>query len=432
MITPPEHLLPLPLPGLVIHGFDTRVSSGFLLVESPDGRRWHVSPHLADLLDALRSASSLGEAAATLSARWNRVVTAAALERQIDRTLYPMGLVIYPSRPAARSAREFGGGLAFLTLRARIAPARLVSALAAPVTPLFRPPVFWLAAIVLIAVYPWLLLSKQLLQGGEFWDGFLITPGVVALLVASQLVHEIGHAAAARALGARHGALGFGLYLIYPVFYMELDDVWRLPHRARALVDVAGIFLQLLFGGGVLCLGLAWAPFRHTAFSLATLLVTLTVYNLNPALRTDGYWLVSDLLGVPNLRRRAAAALKSIVRGRRVRLPGVSAGVATALAAYSVLSTSFLAYALWRFSRRFVMGLDAYGDFAQRELRVIARLIAAHEPLSVLSAVMHLLGPTALMAGGAMMLAMGAVQAWRAIVARIPLAPARTPDGVRR
>jgi putative peptide zinc metalloprotease protein len=115
------------------------------------------------------------------------------------------------------------------------------------------------------------------------------------------LFHELGHSSACTRYGARHDDIGIGIYFIYPVFYANVTDCWRLPRHQRAIVDAAGLYFQLLLSGAC---GLFWIVnpqpvlFVVVYSSLATALV-----NLNPFLRFDGYWLLTDITGLPSLHR---------------------------------------------------------------------------------------------------------------------------------
>ena len=57
-----------------------------------------------------------------------------------------------------------------------------------------------------------------------------------------------GHASASARYGVPARDIGFGLYLIYPVFYNDVTSAWRLPRRQRVVIDLAGTFFQFLVG----------------------------------------------------------------------------------------------------------------------------------------------------------------------------------------
>lgn len=126
---------------------------------------------------------------------------------------------------------------------------------------------------------------------------------LLAFMHVSSLFHELGHASACKYFGIQHGAVGFGLYLNFPVLYTDVTEVWRLKRRQRCVVNIAGVYFQCYF---LLVLLIAFL-FTHNDM-LRYLILTLNLgflMTLNPFFKFDGYWIASDLLGVPNLRKRS-------------------------------------------------------------------------------------------------------------------------------
>lgn len=126
---------------------------------------------------------------------------------------------------------------------------------------------------------------------------------VYALVLFSVLVHEFGHASACGRFGTAYGDIGIALYLIFPVFYTDVTHIWRLSRWRRAVVDLGGVYFQLMVAGAYAGLYLLTG---NALWLLAVVQIDLMVLlTLNPIVKFDGYWLVSDLLGIPNLGRRA-------------------------------------------------------------------------------------------------------------------------------
>ncbi len=153
------------------------------------------------------------------------------------------------------------------------------------------------------------------------WDQFVATAvetftldglGAVALaLVGAKVLHEMGHAVAAKALGCRVRSMGVALLVLWPVGYTDTTDAWRLTsRRQRLLIGAGGMLVELALA----CMAtLAWAllpdgPLRGGAFVLASVTwISSLAVNLNPFMRFDGYYLLSDLLEVDNLQGRSFA-----------------------------------------------------------------------------------------------------------------------------
>jgi putative peptide zinc metalloprotease protein len=101
-----------------------------------------------------------------------------------------------------------------------------------------------------------------------------------------------------------------GLYLVFPVFYANVSPAWRLERKARVVVDLAGMYFQLLMTIPVSLLFLLTG--EQLWLLLFVQLDAMILFSLNPFLRFDGYWLCSDFLGVPNLRSRSQLLAKTL------------------------------------------------------------------------------------------------------------------------
>ncbi|WP_237133370.1 HlyD family efflux transporter periplasmic adaptor subunit [Pseudohongiella sp. O18] len=153
------------------------------------------------------------------------------------------------------------------------------------------------------------------------WDGFLSQfpyffslQGLITMflvLTAAKILHELGHAYACKRFGCRVPSIGVAFLVMWPVLYTDASDAWRLTSRyQRMAIGGAGIVVELVLA---IYATLLWSflpdgALRSSVFLLATAtwLVTLFI-NLNPFMRFDGYYLLSDLLGIPNLQDRAFA-----------------------------------------------------------------------------------------------------------------------------
>ncbi|HEV2417370.1 MAG TPA: hypothetical protein VGX94_06175 [Terriglobia bacterium] len=129
---------------------------------------------------------------------------------------------------------------------------------------------------------------------------------------AAVLFHEFGHCAACTRYGRKPGSIGIGLYLIWPVFYADTTDSWVLDRRHRAIVDVAGIYFHLLISAICILMGEHFSSPVLIIISKSALLST--AINLNPFFRFDGYWLITDLTGIPNIRRATSQFWRFLFR----------------------------------------------------------------------------------------------------------------------
>lgn len=127
--------------------------------------------------------------------------------------------------------------------------------------------------------------------------------GLFVFMLTSSFFHELGHASACKYFGVRHGGVGFGLYLTFPVLYTDVTEIWKLNRRQRCVVNLAGVYFQSYW------LILLLVAFFMTGDDILRYLILIMnlgfLMTLNPFFKFDGYWIASDLLGVPNLRQRS-------------------------------------------------------------------------------------------------------------------------------
>jgi putative peptide zinc metalloprotease protein len=153
------------------------------------------------------------------------------------------------------------------------------------------------------------------------WQRFIATfphlfslGGALAFAVAlffAKLCHEFGHAFMAKRAGCRVQSMGVAFMVLLPMFYTDVSDAWRVnDRRTRLLIGAGGVLAELVLA----CIALlAWSllpdgPGRTAAFMLASATwITTLVINLNPFMRFDGYFLLSDFWEVDNLQGRAFA-----------------------------------------------------------------------------------------------------------------------------
>lgn len=131
-------------------------------------------------------------------------------------------------------------------------------------------------------------------------------------MLTSSFFHELGHASACKHFGMRHGGIGLGLYLNFPVLYTDVTEVWKLDRKQRCVVNIAGVYFQCFF------LIVLLAGFFVTESNILYYMILIMnlgfAMTMNPFFKFDGYWIASDLLGVPNLRKRSLELLGYLYR----------------------------------------------------------------------------------------------------------------------
>jgi putative peptide zinc metalloprotease protein len=138
---------------------------------------------------------------------------------------------------------------------------------------------------------------------------------VVAFVVMT--IHEFAHGIALKHFGGKVEEMGFLILYLIPAFYCNLSDAWMLRKRERILVTLAGGYIQLFLWA---LATIAWRLLAPETFLSHVCLVVVafsglqTLFNFNPLIKLDGYYLLSDYLEIPNLRTKAWQFL-----GRRLR-----------------------------------------------------------------------------------------------------------------
>ena len=160
------------------------------------------------------------------------------------------------------------------------------------------------------------------------WDSFAATfvetlsfQGLLsysAALVLAKVLHELGHAFTAKRLGLRVPRMGVAIVLLLPMLYTDTGETWRLTRRRdRFAIAVAGIRIELMLAAWCT---LAWSflpdgALRGAMFFLATTswIMTLAI-NASPFMRFDGYYMMSDATGIPNLHDEAGKVMRHFLR----------------------------------------------------------------------------------------------------------------------
>ena len=203
-----------------------------------------------------------------------------------------------------------------MRLRGTLIPEAGVQVVARLFGPLFLPPVVVVVLGLLAAADVWLVRSGGLLAA--FRDVLarpLLLLVLVGLAAVSMVFHECGHAAACRYGGARPGRIGMGLYVLWPALFTNVTDSYRLGRAGRIRTDLGGVYFNAVFA---VVLAGAYQRTGYLPLAAAVLLVQLELaQQLLPSLRLDGYFILTDLVGVPDLFRQIGPVLRSLVPGQR-------------------------------------------------------------------------------------------------------------------
>lgn len=130
----------------------------------------------------------------------------------------------------------------------------------------------------------------------------------VTLFQVGNIFHEFGHAAALRKFGLKTGGIGFGFYLITPALYTDVSEAWKLSIDKRVIVNLGGIYFEMILC--IVCMSVYLFQENIVFLIMPCILAIRTLINLNPFLKLDGYWILSDVTKTPNLRKLSMTVLK--------------------------------------------------------------------------------------------------------------------------
>ncbi len=140
--------------------------------------------------------------------------------------------------------------------------------------------------------------------------------GLPLLVALVKGTHELGHAIAARRSGARVREFGLMLFFGSPCPYVDVSDVWLVPSRARRMfVTIAGSAVEGLIASLAILIWSMTSDGPIHAFAWFVIVATIggnLLLNLNPLMRYDGYFLLSDAVGIPNLHAVAVRCRRSL------------------------------------------------------------------------------------------------------------------------
>ncbi|MGH3754253.1 MAG: hypothetical protein ACRDRP_16470 [Pseudonocardiaceae bacterium] len=274
---------------------------------------------LAATLDGQRD---LAQVAAALSAEFGRVVQAEQVSYLIDKRLRPVGIVAADPHAADTDAppqmKLKSDPLLALKFRVGVVSEQAVWRIAGVFQPMFWPPVILAALVAFVALDVVIIAQGGMAQIVPSALALVYQPAltllVLAVVLVSAMFHECGHVSACRYGGARPGKMGFGLYLVWPALYSTVTDSYRLSRSGRLRTDLGGVYFNAVFIAGMSILyldtGSPWVLVTIVLLHIETAMQFL------PVIRMDGYYILSDLIGVPDLFSRLGPVLASMIPGR--------------------------------------------------------------------------------------------------------------------
>ncbi|HEY0581927.1 MAG TPA: cyclic nucleotide-binding domain-containing protein [Chloroflexota bacterium] len=160
--------------------------------------------------------------------------------------------------------------------------------------------------------------------GGSALSTIALLVGLALLALA---IHELGHGLAVKHAGRYVHQAGVRLYFGLPAAYVDTSDIWMAPPRARLLTAFAGPWTGLVLGGlcAIAATLVPTGPAGAVLFTAAFVFLVDNLFNFNPLLELDGYYMLIDYLDRPLLRARALAFVRGPFWSRLIRRQPLSA-----------------------------------------------------------------------------------------------------------
>jgi hypothetical protein len=264
--------------------------------------------------------------------------------------------------------------------------------------PILRPSMFW-TSMALVVVGALLFAPRfesifgnpgNFRIAGSVVVGFLFYQFI--LLAPVTALHELAHGIALVHYGGRAKDIGTGMFYFGPMFYVNATDSWSLSRRQRIMILWAGNLATVLVGAIIVVVGVL-VPYpdwiANTLYVAAFFCFYGTLWQLAPPFETDGYYMLTDILNMPDLRSESFEYFKSVVS----RVFGTSSPKRESLTpkkraillGYAVFSVSFVVYLA-------VLSVRFTSYMAGDAVSWAERLLASASVGSVLSLTAYLVG----------------------------------------
>src|SRR6266567_5416878 len=296
---------------LLISQQETNEGTGFVVKDPATGRFFRLKEVEHFIARNLNGSTPLDVIRESVEEKFAVTFTAETLE-QFIQNLGRLGLLEKEGRESgfvADRPRTVRGSLLYLRLKAFDPDGlfnRLVTKLRFFFTPHFL--VFSAAVILLaigITVINWEEIGRDIQTLYHFQALFFAWLTIFLVITA----HEFAHGLACKYFGGEVHEIGFLFLYFQPAFYCNVSDAWLFPEKSKRLwVTFAGAYFEIFLWA---LATLVWrvtdpsSTLNHFALVVTVTSAIKWFFNMNPLIKLDGYYLLSDWLDAPNLRRKA-------------------------------------------------------------------------------------------------------------------------------
>jgi putative peptide zinc metalloprotease protein len=354
-----------------------------------DGKFIQLTELLYRVVENVDGQRSLAEIAERVGDAIDRDVTDDNIRQLIATKLIPLGLVAGADGSVATPESEAEGAarspLQVNMKMAMISPGT-IRKLTTPLTFLYWPPVLLATLAVCALAQGWLYFVHGV---GAGVHDVLYNPHLLLIVLGTIVLatgfHELGHAAALHYGGGEVRGMGAGIYLIYPAFYTDVTDNYRLGRWGRVRTDLGGIYFSLIWAAGTI--GLFMLTGSEFLLASVILLNIQTVQQLLPFVRLDGYWVLADITGIPDFFSHMGAFLRSVlpIKWEGRKLPELKWWAKAVFAGYLLIVLPLLAFLVFVTIKSLPRIAATTWDSFRQQLGSLAQAWAGGDGLAIMA-----------------------------------------------
>ena len=154
--------------------------------------------------------------------------------------------------------------------------------------------------------------------------------------------------------------MGIGIYIIYPVFFSDISSIWHASKHEKIIANLAGIFMQMWFIP-LFFFYSKWSG-NQFFFDFSRMLVFICIMQILPFVRSDGYWLLSDLFNIHNLLDKSQQNFRAFLNAP-ISFIRLSSNKDKFTLVYGIINTAFIiifAYYQLRFNYKALLDFPIY------------------------------------------------------------------------
>ncbi len=306
-----SNIIPILSKNIKVVPFD---NSEFIVEHELLNYQVNVNQSVVNILNLVDGEKTISEITRLFQSKFEEEITEEIVYQILYKKLSKYGIIIQSDFVVKKRAKA-----SYLKLSFELISPRITNAIAKHLTFLFDNTVF-LLLITLLPVFIGFLIYLYRVDFVKEFETF-ISPKLIFYLILFGFwifIHEFGHAAACKRFGVQTGGIGFGFYLFSPVLYTDVSKAWELKRKERIIVNLAGVYFELIAASLLLLIFLI-TKVKLLLFIPCYLIIN-TLYNFNPLIKYDGYWILSDSLGIPHLYKASHQFFFKILKTGKIFL----------------------------------------------------------------------------------------------------------------